>query len=413
MKICIHRGTKEIGGTSVEIESKGRRIILDIGLPLNSSPEEVGSYDMDGFHRMDSSLLGIFVSHPHVSRYGLAKKLKSGAPIYIDPEAKKIVNAAQLFVPGGLEVTASKDLKHQTPIQVGPFTVTPHLVDHSIYDAYGFMVKADNKSLYYSGDFRGNGRKGKQFKALIKHPPRDVDVLLMEGPTMGREDSGFSYPTEDDLLKQIRHILEQTKSAAYFWCSGHNIDRLVTAYKACRRTGRFFVVDMYTACKLVAIGDPKLPQPGWHGFKVYLPRVQKKIIMENQLFDVAKSFSDSRIYPEKLKDIANKSLFLFRPSMRFEFEKAGCFNDAALIFSMWPGRLEEDHNKPLKKWLKRKKIPLIHCHTSDHAPLHNLEQLSEAISPKQMVPLHTFKSGKYRGRFKNVQVQDDGVWWEI
>ena len=35
MRICIHRGTREIGGTCVEIESQGKRLVLDVGLPLD------------------------------------------------------------------------------------------------------------------------------------------------------------------------------------------------------------------------------------------------------------------------------------------------------------------------------------------------------------------------------------------
>ena len=34
MRIRIHRGTEEIGGTCIEMESDGRRIVLDVGLPL-------------------------------------------------------------------------------------------------------------------------------------------------------------------------------------------------------------------------------------------------------------------------------------------------------------------------------------------------------------------------------------------
>ena len=40
MKACIHRGTKEIGGTCIEIESEGKRIILDVGLPLALWPSK-------------------------------------------------------------------------------------------------------------------------------------------------------------------------------------------------------------------------------------------------------------------------------------------------------------------------------------------------------------------------------------
>ena len=35
MRVCIHRGTKEIGGTCIELEAQGQRLVLDVGLPLN------------------------------------------------------------------------------------------------------------------------------------------------------------------------------------------------------------------------------------------------------------------------------------------------------------------------------------------------------------------------------------------
>lgn len=37
MRLRIHRGTREIGGTCIELESEGARILLDLGLPLNAS----------------------------------------------------------------------------------------------------------------------------------------------------------------------------------------------------------------------------------------------------------------------------------------------------------------------------------------------------------------------------------------
>ena len=35
MRVCIHRGTQEVGGTCIEIEAEGKRIVLDVGLPLS------------------------------------------------------------------------------------------------------------------------------------------------------------------------------------------------------------------------------------------------------------------------------------------------------------------------------------------------------------------------------------------
>ena len=52
-------------------------------------------------------------------------------------------------------------IAHRTPVEIGPFRVTPYLVDHSAFDAYALLVEADGKRVFYSGDFRGHGRKRK------------------------------------------------------------------------------------------------------------------------------------------------------------------------------------------------------------------------------------------------------------
>ena len=48
----------EIGGNCVEVESQGKRIVLDIGLPLKDD-KSVGVPDISGLMQPDESLLGI------------------------------------------------------------------------------------------------------------------------------------------------------------------------------------------------------------------------------------------------------------------------------------------------------------------------------------------------------------------
>lgn len=59
MRLCIHRGTHEIGGTCIEIEAQGKRIILDIGLPLDAEAVDTPLPSVSGFLNPDPSLLGI------------------------------------------------------------------------------------------------------------------------------------------------------------------------------------------------------------------------------------------------------------------------------------------------------------------------------------------------------------------
>lgn len=75
----------------------------------------------------------------------------------------------------------------------GPFTITPYLTDHSAFDAHMLLVDVGGKRILYSGDFRRVGRKAALVDRLMKNPPPDVDVLLLEGTTLGRTEAS---PTE-------------------------------------------------------------------------------------------------------------------------------------------------------------------------------------------------------------------------
>jgi ribonuclease J len=246
MRVCIHRGGKEIGGPCVEIESGSVRIVLDVGLPLDAtSPDEIPLYPIRGFEQLDASLLGVVISHPHRDHYGLAYRLPKQTQFLIGKAAQSILAAADLFAPSGITFENVIHLEDRKPIAFGPFTIVPFLVDHSAYDAYAILVEADDKRLFYSGDLRAHGRKGSLFEKLVGQPPDRVDVLLMEGTTIGREEQTF--PTETALEQRFVELFQQTAGMSLVWCSGQNIDRLVTVMRACLKTRRQFILDMYTA----------------------------------------------------------------------------------------------------------------------------------------------------------------------
>jgi ribonuclease J len=414
MKACIHRGSKEIGGTCIELESQGQRIILDIGCPLDCTVNEATIPEISGIHNHDKSLLGIIVSHPHLDHYGLLNAVTQDIPILIGDGAKKIINAANFFFPtNNPKLNDYIRLEDRKSITLGPFIITPYLVDHSAYDAYAIQIEADGKHLFYSGDFRGHGRKRKLFDSLLTHPPEKIDTLLMEGTTLSRDSAKIKFPSEDDLEHKFIHLIKGIKGIALIWCSAQNIDRLVTVYKACRKTNRLLIIDMYTASILKAIGNPNLPQPGWKYLKIFLPWHQKKIIKDRNLFDFAKTFSSHRIYPEQLEIVSKKAVMLFRPSMAKDLEKNSCLKNSSLIYSLWPGYLKEEKLNWFHDWLNKNRIQLQHCHTSGHAPIFDLQRFANSIKADRLVPIHSFEPNLYQKYFENVEIQNDGKWWII
>jgi ribonuclease J len=414
MQVCIHRGTQQIGGTCIEIEQDGQRIVLDVGSPLDvADPDALVLPAVAGFAEADESLLGVVISHPHQDHYGLAHRLPAETVFLIGEAAENILAAADIFTPAGATFDKVMHPKDRQPIVLGPFTITPFLVDHSAYDAYAVLVEAGGKRLFYSGDLRAHGRKAKLFERLVHNPPEHVDVLLMEGTTISRPDTEQGFPTEADLEAEFVRIFADTEGMPLVWCSGQNIDRIVSIFRACKRSGRRLIIDMYTAHVLRATGNEHVPQADWDGIDVFLPQSQRYRIIKDQRFDVSRIYQEHRIYPESLPGAARSSVMLFRPSMMRDLESASCLDGASLICSVWPGYLERDTATPLMDWLRRHGMPLYLCHTSGHASTPDLLRFRNAFPGAVAVPVHLEDRGRFAELFDNVVLYDDGQWWTV
>lgn len=411
MQICIHRGTHEIGGTCVELESQGKRIVLDIGVPLDVvDPDAMPLHPVPGFDQPDSSLLGVVISHPHQDHYGLAYRLPEETTFLIGRAAQSILEAADDFTPAGLRIKHTIYLEHRKPISLGPFTITPYLVDHSAYDSYAVLIESGGKRLFYSGDFRAHGWKSKLVDQLIASPPLKVDLLLMEGTTLGRPETETGFPTEDDLVDRFVDLFRQTDGLVLVWASGQNIDRIVTLYKACRKSQRKLILDPYTMHIMRATGNDRIPREGWPAIRVYAPFYQRLRIKRSERFDLIEPYKQHRIYPDEIAVTASHSVMMFRPSMIGDVERIDGLNVGRLIHSMWRGYLDDERNRRLLDWLELRGIPLAHCHTSGHADAKTLRSFREAFADARVVPIHTPVPEVYSQSYEHVSLLQDGEW---
>ena len=419
MKVRILRGTREIGGTCIEVEAQGKRIALDVGLPLDAPDDASGGAHerllpaVSGFREPDDSLLGVVISHPHLDHYGLARYLGPSVPVYIGEAAHHILKAASAYVPNGHAFDAPRFIADRVCIEVGPFRITPYLVDHSAFDAYSLLLEADGKRVFYSGDFRAHGRKSRLFEALLKNPPADVDVLMMEGTTIGRAGTTEGFASESDLEGEFVAAFGRTKGIHFVWASAQNIDRIVTVYRAAKRTGRVLVVDLYAAVVLQATGRDSIPQSYWDDVRVYVPYDQRRFVKEKDLFADLGKHGAHRIFPEDLAALRGKAVALFRPMMARDFGIQSVLEGAALSYSMWQGYLQDGYTRRVVEWLEERGIPWGTIHTSGHASVADLRRFSRALAPRKLVPIHSFETGRFAEFFDNVVRKQDGVWWEV
>ena len=81
MRVRIHRGAKEIGGNCIEVEAEGKRLVLDVGRPLDAEPgEEVLLPEVSGLADGDHpDLLGLLISHGHQDHWGLMDQVVPNA----------------------------------------------------------------------------------------------------------------------------------------------------------------------------------------------------------------------------------------------------------------------------------------------------------------------------------------------
>ncbi len=281
-------------------------------------------------------------------------------------------------------------------------------MDHSAFDAHGFLVEAGGKKVFYTGDFRGHGRKGKLLDRLIKNPPK-VDALIMEGTLVG-ERSNEMTTTETDLESEFFQLIEQTPGIVLVTTSSQNIDRIVTLFKASQKAGRMLIIDFYTAeildrLKMYA----KIPQPSWSQIRVCYPQHLARYFEKLGLDDILKRHRKNGIRWTRINEIKDNALLLIRSGFLREIKKFLDLKDATWIYSMWSGYFER--SKPLrnlKAFLQGKGVRCEHLHTSGHATLSDLKKLVDAVTLDMIIPIHSFYPDKFQEYFPNVRRVDDG-----
>ncbi len=417
MRARIHGGAVEIGGSCVELEHDSERLVVDLGLPLDARldhetwlPAIAGLATGD-----DPSLLGILISHGHPDHYGRVPSASEKVPRYIGEDAHRILKEAAFFAPTGVDLKPAGFLHDRRPFEIGPFKVTPYLSDHSAFDAYGVLIEAGGRRLYYSGDLRGHGRKAAVFERLLRDPPA-ADVLLLEGTRIAElTSSARGLETEKEVEDAAFQLFRQTNGVALALYSAQNIDRLVSLYKAAKRADRLFVLDLYGATIAAATNRPTIPQASWAGVGVFVPLSQRIRVKREGAFDRIAPIRSARLYPEQLAEIADRVVLTFRASMSAELARAKCLAGASALWSMWPGYLERPSGVELRSWLDRHDIPLTIAHASGHATVADLKRLVAAMSPARVVPIHTAAPELFLDRFSDacVEVHSDGEWWSV
>ena len=421
MRITIHRGTREIGGSCVELEAQGKKLILDIGLPLvnqdgtsfsreqaeRSVPALLGEGvlpKIDGLYDESSpcDVVGMVLSHAHLDHVGLAHHVRADVPIYATRGTQALTEVNGMIFGSVPRQGHYVTLPMWEPVQIGPFAVTAHLADHSAPDAVSIEVEAGGKKVFYSGDLRGHGRKCIVFENMLRRPPKNIDALLLEGSTLGRhpEKSAESCSDEKAVEEAFVKILRKKSSLALLICSSQNLDRIVSAFRAAQRCGNTLVIDLYTAYVLAALRplSQNIPQFDWDGVRVFYWKAHCDILAKGGHAAFLQKAKSARIEMPEVKAQRRRIFMLAKSNSLLEIiaRHVGDPEQIELIWSMWTGYLESGDVIDRFRAACNPKWHVIH--TSGHATSQDLQRLVAGLNPKHLIPIHTFHPDEY-GQF--------------
>lgn len=407
MKITIHRGANEIGGNCVEIATEKTRLIFDIGIPLSAMDDHLPCehYEIEGLKGLyknegaeDSSeqpVVAVFISHYHADHFGLLLSMRDDVPIYASPLTKELiynvdspVNKKPYYKREICELVQNGSYPKWQDVHIGDITVSPWTVDHSAAGALGFVIFSGKETFFYSGDLRFHGKEKKEIMQELTTTlsKAAIDVMLLEGTNLGKEEKQILYRSEEDITEALKKSFkEQGEKLGIIYFSSQNADRFRSVHDACVNSNHTLVIDPYTARCLQAFHNHD------ESFPCYWENNIAILSMESRLDEKFLKRATGKKYPKHfvtLEEIyAHPERYVVKTNfyMQEEFFKHFKPEEMNLIYSQWEGYIKK--NEELAKLHKQELVKVIHC--SGHAYKEDLEKFIREVNPKELLPIHT------------------------
>lgn len=411
MKLIIHRGTNQIGGTVTEYEHDGWRLFVDFGEQLPGTVTS-GPLDIDGLTKGNLSKSAMLITHYHGDHIGNIHLLPDTVPVFMGKLGLEIQKITSNHLKGvdGIQARLFERLEKVIPFEAGqsftfgPFKVMPIVIDHSAFDACAFKIETEDATVFHTGDFRTHGfRSGRLFDVIDKYI-RKVDYVICEGTNVKRPN--VTLQSEHDLQKQLEKEFQRYKYNVVYLSSTH-IDRLFSLYHAALRMSIPFIVDSHQKWIMdVVVNSSHIwAKSSLYKYGMYKPMVlmyNKKNPKEFFISEKFMSFLQKKGY-----------ILIARNNPRFYHlidQIPGTSKQYYL--SMWNGYVNDptspSYNKELATALGKE---YLYRHTSGHCDMKSLNSLFTRLSPKVIIPIHTDAPEEFAKYFNNqwtVSLLQDG-----
>jgi len=390
MTITIHRGLDQIGGCITEISTVSSRVFVDMGQNLpgcgeKTTPEQDKAMVEGLFRNNPKEHEAVIYTHAHEDHVGLFDYVPDGIPQMIGEGAKEVllekyrVLCEKDKLVGDVSSTnlrkRAKLKRFKTwprscdpkPFAIGDIKITPFFNCHSIYDSYMFLIEADGKRIWHTGDYRQHGWTGGKLLQLLKWKATDIDILITEGTMLGTD---VECITEKEVSGKMAHVMQAFKYV-FVLASATDIERLASINLAAKQAHKSLYVcsglmnatmRLFTRREAQSLDDLFYFNPRYYNGVKYLGTLKKHgFVMVTGVGKLAEVELLRRELPE---------------------------DETLLIYSSWDGYYKDPEQvqvNPMYSMFRESFHNVVDIHTSGHADRKTIQQVIETIHPKESV----------------------------
>ena len=183
-----------------------------------------------------------------------------------------------------------------------------------------------------------------------------------------------------------------------------SIDRIVTMYRAAKRSRRIFLEEVYMADIATAAGE-RIPNPNFDDVYAFITSALRYKALLKYTRRAGKAFMAKRPFVMGVRN----SMLPYLRSLASKMSFAG----GLLVYSFWGGYRETESMKKFLQACENLGLRIVTLHTSGHADEATIKKLIQTVNPKVLIPIHTENAQRFQALAPELLVDNyGGEKWE-